>query len=406
MKIGIYSELFAGAGLGGREYIVAVAAETLHARGHTVEYVHHLPGLTAAGFAERFGIDPRTIQLRYMPHRPSLQMSRFMAARQEQREWDRSLSSGYDLFLCIVHDVPAPSFAAQSVLMILFPFFQPYKLLSETTQTDSWTRKLRQIARHIYLRAQWKARMQTYPLRTSISEYSRFWTQHRWGIDSTVIFPPTDATFAPAEKRNLILSVGRFSGFRIGGLSKRQLELVAAFTGLAAAAPHDWSYSTIGGVGDWPQDRQYFEDVKLAAERSRCSIEVLSNAPRQTVKELYGAAKVFWHAAGFGDDDSRHPELMEHFGIATVDAMAAGCVPVVINKGAQPEIVEHGVSGYLWNSIEELQHYTRLLMEDEALRSRLAEAARVRAQHFSRAAFVERLTLLLGLPEDAPPRNA
>ncbi len=35
-------------------------------------------------------------------------------------------------------------------------------------------------------------------------------------------------------------------------------------------------------------------------------------------------------------------------GMTTPEAMSAGCVPVVIRKGGQPEIVRHGLDGFLW----------------------------------------------------------
>ncbi|MBU4190339.1 MAG: glycosyltransferase, partial [Candidatus Thermoplasmatota archaeon] len=59
-------------------------------------------------------------------------------------------------------------------------------------------------------------------------------------------------------------------------------------------------------------------------------------------------------AAGFGVDEEKEPEKVEHFGITTVEAAAAGCVPVVIRKGGQPEIVKEGINGLLWEKEEEL----------------------------------------------------
>ena len=55
--------------------------------------------------------------------------------------------------------------------------------------------------------------------------------------------------------------------------------------------------------------------------------------------------------------------------------MAAGCVPVVINKGGQPEIVEHGVSGFVWETLDELRDYTTRLIHDDALRAKMAEVS-------------------------------
>ena len=86
---------------------------------------------------------------------------------------------------------------------------------------------------------------------------------------------------------------------------------------------------------------------------------------------------------------------VEHFGISTVEAMAAGCVPVVINRGGQSEIVEHGATGFLWDTLAELKEYTATLVSDEALRARMAEAARAAAQRFSREAFTEEFRRLL-----------
>jgi glycosyltransferase involved in cell wall biosynthesis len=110
---------------------------------------------------------------------------------------------------------------------------------------------------------------------------------------------------------------------------------------------------------------------------------------------LYQEAKIFWHAAGMNSDEETHPELAEHFGITTVEAMSAGCVPVVVNKGGQPEIVEHGVSGFVWNTPDELQEYTARLMKDEELWRRMSKAARLRAEKFSRQAFLARFQELM-----------
>src|SRR5207237_1222717 len=106
-------------------------------------------------------------------------------------------------------------------------------------------------------------------------------------------------------------------------------------------------------------------------------------------------AKVFWHAAGYGDGPDVLPEFSEHFGIATAEAMAAGCVPVVIGQGAQPELVEHGVSGFLWHTLDELKDYTLQVINDDGLRLRLSEAARARARAFARDNFVNSYLNLL-----------
>jgi glycosyltransferase involved in cell wall biosynthesis len=82
--------------------------------------------------------------------------------------------------------------------------------------------------------------------------------------------------------------------------------------------------------------------------------------------------------------------VFEHFGITTVEAMAAGCVPVVIDKAGQREIVRHGTDGYRWTTLPELEALTRTVAADEALRARLAASAVERAGAFSEEAFAAR----------------
>ena len=91
----------------------------------------------------------------------------------------------------------------------------------------------------------------------------------------------------------------------------------------------------------------------------------------------------------------KHPELAEHFGISTVEAMGAGAVPVVINEGGQKEIVTDGKNGFFWNTINELQVKTKKLVENKELLNDMANQARVRAKDFSRAKFCQKINQLI-----------
>jgi len=64
---------------------------------------------------------------------------------------------------------------------------------------------------------------------------------------------------------------------------------------------------------------------------------------------------IYWHATGLGEDLDRFLDRAEHFGIMTFEAMAFGCVPIVIRAGGQPEIVEGGRHGYLFADVDELK---------------------------------------------------
>ena len=162
-------------------------------------------------------------------------------------------------------------------------------------------------------------------------------------------------------------------------MTKNHSLMLEAFADLVEARQQGWRYHCLGGLSDSPADHEYFESLhRLVPD---CGADLIGNLGRELLVKEYEEAKVFWHAAGYGENEMQHPAAAEHFGIATVEAMAAGCVPVVINKGGQPEIVEHGVNGFLWDKPEQLKAYTRRLVCDDQLRVRMSAAARERARY-------------------------
>jgi glycosyltransferase involved in cell wall biosynthesis len=220
----------------------------------------------------------------------------------------------------------------------------------------------------------------------SCSGFSRDYTRQWWDVESVAVYAPASVDLmGGVAKRDTILSVGRFA---TGGTSKNQLELMTAFADFGPAVARGWTYKSVGGLSDSPADLAYFNQVRAAGDRANA--QLLPNVSREQLTALYGEARIFWHGAGLTAPND--PVLMEHFGIVTVEAMSAGCVPVVIARGGQPEIVEHGVSGYLWSTLDELTQYSARLTSNPELLARMSAAARDRAQKFSKAAFVRRVT--------------
>ncbi|MDE5873212.1 MAG: glycosyltransferase [Lachnospiraceae bacterium] len=111
----------------------------------------------------------------------------------------------------------------------------------------------------------------------------------------------------------------------------------------------------------------------------------------EELKKLYSVAKIYWHATGMGMLETENPLEQEHFGITTVEAMNYGVVPVVVNQGGQPEIVQHGTDGFLWNDICECINYTKNLIENEEKRENMAKAAAISARRFSLEQFEKKL---------------
>lgn len=219
------------------------------------------------------------------------------------------------------------------------------------------------------------------------SRFTKKFIDQEYGVKSKVIYPPVAVKeFKPGKKENIILSVGRFSQLM---QAKRQDVLVDVFKQMVKNLD-DWQLILAGGT-DVGKDKAF---EKLKKKTRGLPIEIIENPPFSELKKLYAQAKIFWTAAGFGINENQKPERVEQFGITTVEAMAAGCVPVVINKGGQPEIVNHNQNGLLWNSQEELIKQTLRLIKDDKLRERLAKTAQKRAQDFSEEHFCQEIVKL------------
>jgi glycosyltransferase involved in cell wall biosynthesis len=225
--------------------------------------------------------------------------------------------------------------------------------------------------------------LRSYDLVVSNSEYTRLFVQRWWEVDDGLLNPPV--TVQPrGDKAPIILSVGRFFDAE-GGHSKKQLEMVRAFRSLLDRGLEGWELHLVGGCG--PADRVYLERVRHAAAGLPVVLHV--DAPGAELRDLYSRASIYWHATGLGEDPVRHPDRFEHFGITTVEAMSAGAVPIVIGHAGQLEVVDHGVNGFHWYTLDELTAHTRRVIDDDALRARLGDAAADKAQHYAMPAFSE-----------------
>lgn len=183
--------------------------------------------------------------------------------------------------------------------------------------------------------------------------------------------------FKPGKKENIILSVGRFFPYLH---SKKQAVLVDAFANIIKRKLlSGWQLILVGSV-DKGADK-YFSKIKLRTKA--LPITIYSDLGFEKLKVLYQKAKIYWHAAGFGEDLTIHPERAEHFGITTLEAMSAGCVPIVFAAGGQLELVKHTENGFLWREKKELIDYTLKLFQNEKIYEKMSVEASITAAGYS-----------------------
>lgn len=221
------------------------------------------------------------------------------------------------------------------------------------------------------------------------SNFTKRVIDKEYGVESIVIHPPVPVEkIRPKRKENVILSVGRFSQLK---QSKHQDILVKAFKKMVEGGLSDWKLVLAGGadigVGDYVD--------KLRKMADGYSIEIMKSPDFKTIKELYGKSKIFWSASGFGENDDKNPEKVEHFGIVVVEAMAAASVPIIYNAGGFKETVTDGKNGYLWNSVSGLTKKTTFLIKHPKDLRIISKNARASSGDYSEERFFREVSALL-----------
>jgi len=145
------------------------------------------------------------------------------------------------------------------------------------------------------------------------------------------------------------------------------------FVDLARLVP-ETKFVAIGSLS--PGNSDYFERLRKNAPANVSF--VLS--PLRKVRDILGRAQAYIHCAE-----------NEHFGITIVEAMAAGCVPVVHDSGGPREIVNDEV-GYRWRDLRYAAERIKLLAKSDQLRKKLSVASSLRAEQFGPEIFEKRMT--------------
>lgn len=219
------------------------------------------------------------------------------------------------------------------------------------------------------------------------TDFVKQYLDRTFKTSTKVVYPPVEQ-IKGSQKENIILSVGRFTKAMN---AKKQEVLIQAFKEMCDNGLKEWKLVLAGSY--LPEDKDFVDEIKHLSKRY--PITVSANAPHSSLVEYYQKAKIYWHAAGFGEDIHQFPERAEHFGITTVEAMGAGAIPIVINGGGQKEIVTDGINGFLWESLEELQQKTQTVIKNTSLMKRITVESINRAKDFSEDKFCKEINALI-----------
>lgn len=372
MKIGIYAPYLNVYG-GGEKYICKIA-ELLSEENNVEFVIFKEPNIKR--LENRLNLNLSKLEIEHIKNSNLFSKAPYLRALIRISSIVK-ITKKYDLFINQEHFPSFPSMAKKSILICEMPPTRLNKYLSNNLITNLI----------------FNSNLKTYDKIVVNSFFTKKWTRKYYKNKIEILYPPIDTEqFSPLSKQNIILSVGRFF---IGGHCKKQFEMIVFFKQLYKENKilKDWEYHLIGGLSDNIKSQEYLK--KCQEEARGYPVYFHINAIFQDLKELYGRAKIFWHATGFNEDKERHPERMEHFGITTGEAMSAGCVPITINRGGQPEIVRNLIDGFLWNNTEELIKYTIELIDNNNLWQKMSQSSIKRSQDFGIDKFRERVKQII-----------
>lgn len=199
--------------------------------------------------------------------------------------------------------------------------------------------------------------------------------------DSLVLHPPVDVQkykyiSKNSRRKNYVVTISRFT-------PKRHLNKVP----LIARQTRNAKFIIMGMADEYSVETIQ----KLRKTISSCGVEdrviVLPNVSRFTLINFLAEAKAYLHVMPF-----------EHFGISVVEAMAAGCVPIVHRSGG-PWLdmlnQQQGESGFSYATIEEVAQIVDLIMSDENLRKTVSSNAQKRALLYDFSIFQKKLSTIV-----------
>ena len=365
MKIGIYAPDLSAYG-GGEKYICKIA-EILSEKNDVEFIVFETPNLKK--LESRLNVDLSGVEISEFEIPYVIKVLRMH--KHAKNYMIKNITKKYDIFINQDINTVIPANSAQNFYICQIPPTNIKRTIFEKLMGNIF----------------FDSNLKTYDKIVVYSLFVKKWVEKYFNNKIEVLNPPVDIEkFQPGPKENVILSVGRFF---TGSHSKKQLDMIRIFKKLydEKESLKGWEYHLAGGVSDISGNQEYLKLCQKEAEGYPIYFHI--NTSLDNLIQLYGKSKIFWHGTGLNEDENIHPELMEHFGITTGEAMSAGCVPVVINRGGQPEIVRDAIDGFVWNNSNELKEFTLKLINDELLWEKISASTIKRSREFGMENFID-----------------
>lgn len=218
----------------------------------------------------------------------------------------------------------------------------------------------------------------------------------KFGIKSKVLMPYLDNELINKKlsfkKEKIVLSVGRFFSHLH---SKRQDLAIKTFIDLKtkSKAFSDYKLILVGGL--MKEDQEYYNDLKKLAGNDS-SIVFKPNINFGELYKLYELSSYFWHFTGYGVDEEKNPELVEHFGITPLEAMTSGCLTFCYSAGGPKEMIKDNDNGFLFSDTNELIDKMISINTNKTLKEKIIKNGKLFVkENFSYEVFKEKVINLI-----------
>jgi glycosyltransferase involved in cell wall biosynthesis len=209
--------------------------------------------------------------------------------------------------------------------------------------------------------------------------HSRFIKNYlsQFGIPSILIYPYIDNDYIDLDINNLnkdkvILSVGRFFKHLH---SKRQDLIIKLYKKIKQKDSLFKDFKLILAGGLKKEDNQYFNKLKNLAENDP-NIVFKTNISHTELVSLYKKSLIYWHFTGFGVNENKYPEQVEHLGISPLEAMASGCMTFCYSAGGPKELITDEETGFLFQNEMELMEKTARILKNDGLQLKIRNNAK------------------------------
>jgi len=354
---------------GGGEVLVLKMAQALRELGHRVSLI--TSSIDRRGIESLFGEDLRSLELIEAPSKLSEvlaevsggrlnRLRRLMVVEKYYRE-NRDVIGEHDLVIDTQSNVP--------YLADIAYIHYPIVIYAEEAKSLHW-RLYNSIVR-LYAR-----RFSSTPagrvLANSTWTASMVFRAHH--VVPDVVYPPVDVerflkVSQKGEREKLVVTTSRFT-------AEKRLERIID----VVSAMRDYTFVIMGSTYAYSKGIVEMLERK-ARERGLDNVVIEPDASMEKQAEYYSRARYYLH-----------PEFPEHFGIAVVEAIAAGVVPIVYRDGGAWHDVVSRVSDLLgYTSIAEAPSIVRALDGNPALYEELRFRSVEVAKQFTYDKFKEEI---------------